>query len=105
MAMTGKPVRRGEVVEAGVAGPSSPSSPDDLRQGTAAGDSPARRVEVDSSLRMAGLGVKDAARGAARNGNTCPGRLKSFACALGSTSARMVAARSAAEMPVVVPWR
>ena len=44
---------------------------------------------------LAGLEREDVARAAA-------GRR---ACVAGSTSARIVAARSAAEMPVVVPWR
>lgn len=38
-----------------------------------------------------------------RSGKTWPGRLKSDATLLGSARARNVAARSAAEIPVVVP--
>ena len=38
-----------------------------------------------------------------RSGKTCPGRLKSLGTAVGLARARNVAARSAAEIPVVVP--
>ncbi len=41
----------------------------------------------------------------ARSGKMWPGRLKSWGCAAGSASARSVAARSDAEMPVLVPTR
>jgi hypothetical protein len=40
----------------------------------------------------------------ARSGNTCPGRIKSLAVVAGSARARKVAARSAAEIPVLVPF-
>lgn len=43
--------------------------------------------------------------GRARSGKMWPGRLKSSGEAAGSASARSVAALSAAEMPVEVPWR
>lgn len=41
--------------------------------------------------------------GFGRRGNTCPGRFRSEDFVEGSASARKVAARSAAEIPVVVP--
>ena len=41
----------------------------------------------------------------ASSGKMWPGRSRSSGRVAGSTSALIVAARSAAEMPVVVPWR
>ena len=41
----------------------------------------------------------------ARSGKTCPGRARSFGTASSAMAARMVVARSAAEIPVVTPWR
>src|SRR2546422_4995740 len=43
--------------------------------------------------------------GRARNGKTCPGRRKSLGTVEGSMATRIVAARSAAEIPVVTPKR
>lgn len=82
-----------------------------------------RRAMVPSSLRISmrlPTGVRPARRnrstvasvcparrktppGLATRGKTCPGRRKSWAVASGSARSRMVAARSKALIPVVVP--
>ena len=74
-----------------------------ISQITATGRQPASRISS-----MAASVCPGRARtppGSAMIGNMWPGRAKSPARASGSASATMVAARSAAEMPVVVPCR
>ena len=64
------------------------------------GREPGEPREIDRRLGLAGA-LQDAAA-LARSGKTCPGRSRSAGRVAGSTAVRMVAARSAAEMPVVV---
>src|SRR3989454_6761820 len=74
-----------------------------ISQITPAGYSPARRAR--SMLASVWPTRCSTPPGRARSGNTCPGRRRSEGTLAGSTATRMVAARSAAEMPVVTPNR
>ena len=70
---------------------------------TPAGDMPAARARsTAASVWPARFRTPP---GRYRRGKMCPGRLRSVGRVWGSTSAWMVAERSAAEIPVVVPWR
>ena len=72
-----------------------------ISQITPAGVSPASRVRsTAASVWPARLSTPPSR---ARSGKTCPGRLKAAPSSRASASPRMVAARSAAEIPVVVP--
>ena len=80
----------------------SPSSfCDTISQSTPAGASPAIRARsTDASVCP---GRRSTPPSFARSGTTWPGRRKSFAVDAGSASSRIVCARSAAEMPVLMP--
>ena len=66
----------------------------------AAGRRPASRAR--STAASVWPGRRSTPPSAARSGKTWPGRVRSSASVAGSASSRMVCARSAAEMPVVV---
>jgi hypothetical protein len=71
-----------------------------ISQMTPAGESPAMRARSTAASVCPALARTPALR--ARNGNTCPGRTRSEGLVAGSIAASTVAARSAAEIPVVV---
>ena len=74
-----------------------------ISQMTPAGYSPARRAR--SMLASVWPTRCSTPPGRARKGKTCPGRRRSLGTVEGSIATRIVAARSAAEMPVVTPKR
>mmetsp|Transcript_10409 Transcript_10409/g.28402 ORF Transcript_10409/g.28402 Transcript_10409/m.28402 type:complete len:211 (+) Transcript_10409:193-825(+) len=74
-----------------------------ISHSTPAGAHPANSAK--STLASVCPGRTNVPPGRQRSGNICPGRLKSFGADDLSASARIVAVRSYAEIPVVVPSR
>ena len=70
---------------------------------TATGGSPAIRAR--STAASVCPARRNTPPSTARNGNTCPGRFRSPGLVSGSASREIVCARSAAEIPVVIPVR
>ena len=70
---------------------------------TPAGVRPARRARSTDPSVWPVLTITPPDR--AINGNTCPGRTRSWGFAVSATAVRMVVARSAADTPPATPWR
>ena len=74
-----------------------------ISQITPAGIEPGEPREIDRGFGLPGAHEHAASR--ARSGKVCPGRRKSAGSRVGIEQSRIVAARSCAEMPVVVTPR